>query len=215
MTRRALALAAVAAALLAGCGGEPTPDPRLIVFARAPATNVFSDLYLLQTDGSLRRLTHGGIDSDPVWSSDGRQLAFQRTNKGSKPALYVANADGSGYRVLPDSVSGSIAWSPDNRRLLYVDDGRVYVTNEDWTGARPARRPEAGPRRGRPLVAGREADRVRARRRHERRRLRDEHRRSRPAAAHPAPARRRLPGLADLVARRPADRVTCCRAAST
>ena len=94
---------------------------------------MFSDLYMLQTDGSLRRLTHGGIDSEPVWSSDGRQLAFQRTSKGGKAALYVANADGSGYRVLPDSVSGGIDWSPDNRRLLYVDDGRVYVTNEDWS----------------------------------------------------------------------------------
>jgi TolB protein len=132
-TRRALALAAVAAALLTGCGGEPKPDPRLIVFARAPATNVFSDLYLLQTDGSLRRLTHGGIDSQPVWSPDGRQLAFRRASKQQEAALYVANADGSGNRVLPDSVSGPIDWSPDGRRLLYVDDGRIYVTNEDWT----------------------------------------------------------------------------------
>ena len=96
MTRRALALAAVAAALLAGCGGEPRPDTRLIVFARAPATNVFSDLYLLQTDGSMRRLTHGGIDSAPVWSPDGRQLAFQRAHKARNASLYVANADGSG-----------------------------------------------------------------------------------------------------------------------
>ena len=51
-------------------------------------------------------------------------------------SLYVANADGSGERVLPDSVSGPIDWSPDGRRLLYVDDGRIFVTNEDWTAQR-------------------------------------------------------------------------------
>jgi TolB protein len=132
--RRCLALVGVTAALLTGCGGAPKPDPRLIVFARAPATNVFSDLYLLQTDGSLRRLTHGGIDSGPVWSPDGRQLAFERAARHRPSSLYVANADGSGERLLPDSVSGSIDWSPDGRRLLYVDDGRIYVTDEDWTG---------------------------------------------------------------------------------
>jgi len=136
LTGRVLALATVAAALFTGCGGEPKPDARLIVFARAPATNAFSDLYLLQTDGSLRRLTHGGIDTQPAWSPDGRQLAFQRSSKHRHAALYVANADGSGERVLPDSVSGPIDWTPDGRRLLYVDDGRIYVTNEDWSERR-------------------------------------------------------------------------------
>jgi TolB protein len=133
LARRALALAAVATALLTGCGGERRSDPQLIVFARAPATNVFSDLYLLQTDGNLRRLTHGGIDSDPLWSPDGRRLAFQRTYKGKvrDASLYVANADGTGERLLPDTISGSVDWSPDGRRLLLVDSGRVLVTNED------------------------------------------------------------------------------------
>ena len=94
---------------------------------------MFSDLYLLQTDGSLRRLTHGGIDSAPVWSPDGDQLAFQRAERTQAASLHVANADGSGERALPDSVSGSIDWSPDGRRLLFVDDGRIYLTNDDWT----------------------------------------------------------------------------------
>src|SRR5262249_19086960 len=37
-----LALGVLAAVLLAGCGGEAKHDDRLIVFARAPSTNVFS-----------------------------------------------------------------------------------------------------------------------------------------------------------------------------
>ncbi len=127
------ALAAVAAATaLAGCGGQAAPDPRLIVFARAPATNAYSDLYLLQTDGSLRRLTRGGIDSLPVWSPDGHRIAFQRAHRG-KASLYVANADGSGQRLLPDGISGSVDWSPDGRHILIGDGGKLYVTSSDWT----------------------------------------------------------------------------------
>src|SRR5262245_63948 len=145
-----LALSAVAVALLAGCGGEHEPDPRLIVFARAPATNVFSDLYLLQTDGSLRRLTRGGIDGEPVWSPDGRLIAFQRAQKHRNAALYVANADGSGYRQLPGAVTGGVDWAPDDRRLVYVEDGRIYVTSDDWSERTllldPGRRHAADPR---------------------------------------------------------------------
>jgi Tol biopolymer transport system component len=126
-------VAVTAAALLVGCGGQPEQDTRLIVFARAPATNTFSNLYLLQTDGSLRRLTRGGIDSMPAWSPDGRQIAFQRAHRG-KASLYVANADGSGQRLLPDPISGDVDWSPDGRHILIGDSGRLYVTNTDWTG---------------------------------------------------------------------------------
>ena len=133
LARRLLVASAAAAALLAGCGGDPEPDSRLIAFTRAPATNAFSDLYVLQTDGSLRRLTHGAVDSMPVWSRDGRQIAFQRAEGGKSFTLHVANADGSGERLLPSGVSGTFDWAPDGRHILVTDGGRIYVTNEDWT----------------------------------------------------------------------------------
>ena len=215
MTRRVLALAAVAAALLAGCGGEPTPEPRLIVFARAPATNVFSDLYLLQTDGSLRRLTHGGIDSDPVWSSDGRRLAFQRINEGTAARALRRER---GRQRRPRAARQRLG----QHRLV-------------------ARRPPAAVRRRRPRLRherglDRRAPAASTRRRAEPRTPAGRRTGSRSSFAlggdtsgdvwvmnSDGRGRRRLtrlraraglPRLPDLVARRPADRATCCRAAS-
>jgi Tol biopolymer transport system component len=130
LRRRGLALAAAAAALLAGCGGN-AHDSGEIVFARAPATNVFSDLYLLQTDGTMRRLTHGGIAGRPVWSPDGSRIAFQRARRGRSSWLYVASADGGGERRLPVGVSGTVDWSPDGHRLAVTDDGRLLVVDAD------------------------------------------------------------------------------------
>jgi TolB protein len=130
-TRLVATLAALA--LVAGCGGGAERETRLIVIARAPATNAFSDLYMLQVDGSLRRLTHGGIDNDPAWSPDGQRIAFLRAHRNVDPTLIVANADGSGQRPLPLQSSEGPVFSPDSRRILFVRGGRIYVTSDDWS----------------------------------------------------------------------------------
>ena len=160
-------------------------------------------------DGRKPPAAHARRHRQPAGVVAGRPPASRSSARASTgtASLYVANADGSGERVLPDSVSGPIDWSPDGRRLLYVDDGRIYVTNEDWTRAPAAAGSASAARRRRALVARRPADLVRARRRPRRRRLGDGRGRRRPAAAHPPGARLGVPRLADLVARRRAARV--------
>jgi Tol biopolymer transport system component len=130
MTGRVLTLT-IAIAVLSGCGGSPGKDTRLIVFARGPATNAYADLYVLQTDGSIRRLTHGGVDTAPAWSPNGLQVAFQRVSR-SRTALYVARADGGEQRILTESASGTIDWSPDSKFIVFSDAGRIFVTRGGW-----------------------------------------------------------------------------------
>jgi TolB protein len=77
----------------------------------------------------------------PVWSPDGRRIAFLSRPDGNK-ALYVMNADGSGQRRLTRDASNSAtpAWSPDGRTLAFesVRNGinGVYAVNADGSGQR-------------------------------------------------------------------------------
>jgi len=74
--------------------------------------------------GSGTRLTfNAGNDRDPVWSPDGKRIAFGSNRRG--PAdLYVKPADGSADEVLllkSDEDKRPTSWSRDGRYLLYFN----------------------------------------------------------------------------------------------
>ncbi|WP_159621209.1 alpha/beta hydrolase family protein [Ruania rhizosphaerae] len=83
-----------------------------------------SALWRLSLDsGELRPFTHGPDDSEPVFSPDGRWLAFIRALSGGKPQVALIPADGGEPRVLtahPAGVSGRPMFSPDSTRLAYT-----------------------------------------------------------------------------------------------
>jgi Tol biopolymer transport system component len=113
------------------------PTPRSVAFVSNRDGNL--EVYAMNADGSdqTRITNHGESEFDPVFSPDGRRLAFVRlTRPGGTDvhsSLVVSSADGSRARSLT-TIAGAIAaigWSPDGRRLTYE-----VVTKTDqsvWT----------------------------------------------------------------------------------
>ncbi|MEI4271423.1 S9 family peptidase [Klenkia sp. LSe6-5] len=105
-----------------------------------------SQLWAVPTDASApaRPLTHGHRDSGPVFSPDGRWLAFLGAESGGKPQLHVLPTGGGEARRLTDHPLGAGApvWAPDSRRLAYtarVPEAGRYGTEDgvDAAGEAP------------------------------------------------------------------------------
>ncbi|MFO1467431.1 MAG: amidohydrolase family protein [Steroidobacteraceae bacterium] len=114
---------------------DPSPDGRWIVF------ELLGDVYRMPAGGGeAQALTHGmAMDTQPVYSPDGREIAFLSDASGAEN-LWVMAADGSAARAIThheeDSVFASPAWSADGRSL-YVSRYRAETNGfELWRVAR-------------------------------------------------------------------------------
>jgi Tol biopolymer transport system component len=80
------------------------------------------------------------LDVSPVWSTDGRRIAF-RTGTVSKAHLAIAAADGTGNHAVlpcPREVCEPTDWSPDSRLLAVNAGGDVWtVSTETGTASTP------------------------------------------------------------------------------
>jgi Tol biopolymer transport system component len=84
----------------------------------------------------VRVTTSRNFDVSPVWSTDGRRIAF-RTGTASKAHLAVAAADGTGNHAVlpcPREACEPTDWSPDGRLLAVNAGGDVWTVAAE-TGA--------------------------------------------------------------------------------
>jgi len=123
-----------------------SPDGRHVAVVIAGSTY---DIWLYDvTRDTLTRVTFGGDDNYPVWSPDGKRLAFNSTRAGAAN-LYLTAADGSGtverlttseYSQYPGS------WSPDGKFLAFTEEAHPQTGDDIWL------LPTLGDRKPQPLL---------------------------------------------------------------
>ncbi len=106
-----------------------------------------TEVYRSLADGRIRQLTRNDVEDDqPVWSPDGRRIAFVSTRDGNAE-VFVVDADGSDLVQVTDTATtpdgaevrnDSPAWSPDGRTLAFTSnrddpEGEVYRVAADGT----------------------------------------------------------------------------------
>jgi Tol biopolymer transport system component len=108
-----------------------SPDGKVLAVGRNEGAQ--SDIWAYDLSGQteIRRLTFGGTNRFPVWSSDGRRVTFQSARGGNR-AIYWQAADGAGAADrLTNAAEGEAhvpeSWSPDGTHLLFsVVKGTTY-----------------------------------------------------------------------------------------
>lgn len=118
--------------------GDWSPDGEWLLYASVGG----------ETTGIRRRNPNGvdeitvttGPDTNPSWSPDGRNIAFNRAtgaNGTTSIELVVADSDGGQERnVAPDDFDEiDFVWAPDSKRIMYVSEAsgnaEIYVVTRD------------------------------------------------------------------------------------
>lgn len=155
-SRVAIVMAPVRAAEIGHIGAALAPSDPVsgIVFAsdrddEQKSRLRTSDLYVLDANGSVKRITHDEVGlggySSPNWSPDGARIVAIR-RAGSTTSIVVMDADGSNERQfndLSESHANWTAWSHDGADIAY--DGHDYpgikLVRSDGTNQRLIRPP--------------------------------------------------------------------------
>jgi len=137
-----------------------SPDGNQVAFDWAGEKGNYHHVYISQigATGSPRQLTNAGegtFEFAPVWSPDGRYIAFYRFNdKEQALAIFVTAALGGSERRLYTAKSphkaDNLDWSPDGKSLAFCDSAsadeasRVYLLSLDTLEVHPVTSPPPG-----------------------------------------------------------------------
>jgi len=114
---------------------EFSPNGKLLAFSSYGEAGKNEDIYLKRTDQAqlIRMTTSPEADRSPVWSPDGKSLAFLRWVSGDrlKARVVLTDLDGRGEREVGES-RGALGWMPDGRQLIVSD---LETSSGDRDGA--------------------------------------------------------------------------------
>jgi len=104
-----------------------SPDENKIIYTVETVAEdhrkYFSNLYLADIkSGETRQFTFGEVnDGNPVWSPDGKEIAFIST-RDKKSGLYIMPAEGGAERKVyeADGAFSDLKWMPDGKSLVFI-----------------------------------------------------------------------------------------------
>jgi Tol biopolymer transport system component/DNA-binding winged helix-turn-helix (wHTH) protein len=113
-----------------------SPNGQYLAFAWNGGAGDHYSIYvkLIGSEESLRLTQQASIDFNPVWSPDGRYIAFWRILKG-ETGIYIIPALGGAERRVRKALweeqefyealgsAGRLSWSPDGKLLAFADRG--------------------------------------------------------------------------------------------
>jgi len=65
------------------------------------------------------------IDSEPVWSPDGKWIAFHHEEPG-KSGIYLISPDGANIKKLHDGFAATPAWSPNGQWITFSENAQIW-----------------------------------------------------------------------------------------
>ena len=99
-----------------------------------------SNLWLVPTSGGTPlQLTQSGHDSSPVWSPDGKTLAFLSSRTGDSQVYFLSLAGGEA-RALTKLSTGAdlVKWSPDGKTIAFTSSVYPDCKDDDCNSKRDA-----------------------------------------------------------------------------
>src|SRR6266480_1728871 len=123
---------------------QVSPDGKWVAYTVATpdmeANRNASNIWMVPTTGgSAMQLTQSGHDSSPVWSPDGKTVAFL-SSRGGESQVYLLSMEGGEAHALTKLSTGvdMVKWSPDGKMIAFTSSVYPDCKDDDCNSKRDA-----------------------------------------------------------------------------
>src|SRR5947207_7166489 len=121
-----------------------SPDGKWVAYTVATpdmdANRNASNIWIVPTSGGApSQLTQSGHDSSPVWSPDGKALAFLSSRSGDSQVYLLSLEGGEAQRLTKLSTGADLVkWSPDGKTIAFTSSVYPDCKDDDCNSRRDA-----------------------------------------------------------------------------